>query len=233
MLAIFKRELRAYFISPVGYVVIILFLLFSGYFFSFQFSMGSPDLSFVFSQMFTITLFVMPILTMRLMSEDKRQKVDQALLTAPVKLSAIVLGKFFAALVVFMLGFSGTLIYQLIITAYVSPNWIVYIGNLVGIMMLGSALISVGIFVSSLTESQMVAAVASFAISLFLMLLDTFASIVNIGIVKKIADWVSFLGRYESFTAGIFDYSNVVFFLSFTAVFLFLTVRMLEKKRWA
>lgn len=233
MLAIFKRELRAYFVSPIGYVVIVLFLLFSGYFFSFQYSMGSPDLSFVFSQMFSITLFIIPILTMRLMSEDKRLKVDQALLTAPIKLSSIVFGKFFAALVVFLIGFSGTLVFQLIITAYVSPNWIVYLGNLIGIMLLGSALISIGIFVSSLTESQMVAAVASFAVSLFVMLLDTFAEIVNISIVKKIAEWVSFLGRYESFTNGIFDYSNVVFFLSFTAVFLFLTVRMLEKKRWA
>ncbi|HHW45726.1 MAG TPA: ABC transporter [Clostridiales bacterium] len=233
MLAIFKREIRAYFVSPIGYVVIVLFLLFSGYFFSFQYSLGSPDLSFVFSQMFSIVLFVIPILTMRLMSEDKRLKVDQALLTAPIRLSSIVLGKFFAAMVVFLIGFSGTLVFQLIISAYVSPNWIVYFGNLLGILLLGSALISIGIFVSSLTESQMVAAVASFAISLFVMLLDTFAEIINISIVKKIADWVSFLGRYEAFTNGIFDYSNVVFFLSFAAVFLFLTVRMLEKKRWA
>lgn len=233
MLAIFKREFKAYFTSPIGYVVLTVFLVFSGFFFSYLYSAGSPEISFIFSQMFTIVMFVVPILTMRLISEDKRMKVDQALLTAPIGLSAIVLGKFFAALAVFALGFAPTLVYQIIIAFHVSPSWTIYFGNVLGILLFGSALISVGIFISSLTESQVVAAVASFAVSLFLILTDTFAQVLNIAFITKAVTWFSFSGRYQTFTTGVFDYSNAVFFLGFAAIFLFLTVRVLEKKRWA
>lgn len=233
MSAIFKREFKAYFTSPVGYVVMALFLIFSGYFFSYMYSAGYPYVSFVFSQMFTIIMFVVPILTMRLMSDDKRQKTDQALLTAPVKLSSIVLGKFFAALTFFLIGFAETFIFQIIIATKVTPDWATFFGNVIGIVLFGSALISIGIFISSLTESQVVAALGSFAVSLVLILMDTFAEILNIGWVTAVVEWISFGGRYTTFTEGIFDFANAIFFLSFTALFLFLTVRVLERKRYS
>ena len=233
MQAIFKRELKSYFVSPVGYVVLAVFLIFSGFYFSYMFSNGYPDVTFVFSQMFSITLFIVPILTMRLMSEDRRQKVDQVLLTAPVKLSSIILGKFFAAVAVLALGFANTLIFQIILSFYVSLNWLVYLGNFVGIMLLGSSLIAIGLFISALTESQMVAAVGTFAVSLFIIMLDSLSGTLNISFLTKITDWISFSSRYNTFVSGVFDYSNLIFFVSVAAIFLFLAVRTLEKKRWA
>ena len=233
MLAIFKREFKAYFVSPVGYVVLAFFLLFSGYIFSSMYVSGSPDITMLFQNMFIIILFIVPILTMRLMSEDKRQKVDQALLTAPVKLSSIVLGKFFAALAVFALGFANTLIFQIIISCFVSTNWLVYLGNVVGMLLLGASLIAIGLLISALTESQMVAAVGTFAISMLIFMLDGLAETIGIDVFKKVAEWVSFSGRYNTFISGVFDYSNLIFFVSVAAIFLFLAVRTLEKKRWA
>ncbi len=233
MAAIFKREFKAYFTSPVGYVVLAIYALFSGYFFAYMYANGYPYTSFIFSQMFTIVMFTVPIITMKLMSEDKRQKTDQALLTAPVRLSSIVLGKFFAALCFFLLGFAETLLFQIIVAFKVTPDWATFIGNVVGIVLFGAALIAVGLFVSALTESQVVAAIGSFAISLVLILMDTFAQILNAAWVTKAVEWISFSGRYTTFTEGILDLSNVIFFLSFAALFLFLTVRVLEKKRYA
>lgn len=233
MLAIFKREFKAYFTSPVGYVVLTLFLVFSGYFFSYMYAEGYPYTAFVFTQMFTIVMFAVPILTMKLMSDDKRQKTDQALLTAPVKLSAIVLGKFFAALCFFLIGFAETLVFQIIIAIVSTADWATFFGNVVGIILFGSSLIAIGIFISALTESQVVAAISSFAVSLFLILMDTFAQIINVTWVTTVVGWVSFSGRYTTFTEGIMDFANVIFFLSFAALFLFLTVRVLEKKRYS
>ena len=108
-----------------------------------------------------------------------------------------------------------------------------FFGNFLGILFFGSGLISVGLFISSLTESQVVAAVASFAVSLGLMLLDVVSGMTSVSWVATLLSWLSFSGRYETFTQGIFDYSNAVFFLSFTAVFLLLTVQSLNRKRWA
>ena len=104
MSAVFKREFRAYFTTPIGFIVIAAFYFFLGLYFSMIYSYGSPDTAMVIVAMSTVIVFTMPVLTMRLMSEDRRQKVDQALLTAPVSLTSIVLGKFFAALAVFAIA---------------------------------------------------------------------------------------------------------------------------------
>ncbi len=230
--AIFKREFKAYFTSPIGYVILAVFMFFSGLYFSYLYMYGYADISFVFSQMFTIVLFVVPIITMRTMSEDRRQKVDQALLTAPVSLTSVVMGKFLAALCVFALGFVPTFVFQLIFSMYLTPQWLIYFGNMVGILLFGGAMIAAGVFISSLTESQMVAAIGSFALSLFVLMMDTFASVINLPFVTKVAEWLSFSGRYNTFVSGVFDYANVLFFVGFAAIFLFLTVRVLDKKRW-
>ena len=113
MSAIFKREFNAYFTSPIGYVFIAMFYCLSGFFFFLDnLAVGSAELRYVYSMLFTCSALLMPILTMRLMSEDRRQKVDQALLTAPVSLTSIVLGKFFAALALFAIGFAPTVIFS-------------------------------------------------------------------------------------------------------------------------
>lgn len=236
MLAIFKRELKAYFTTPVGYVILAIYFFFSGLFFANMYSYGYPYISFIFSQMFTIIMFTIPVITMRMMSEDKRQKTDQALLTAPVKLGGIVLGKFFAALCFFLLAFSEVVLFQIILAFVSTPDMASFFGNLIGLVLFGSALISVGIFISALTESQTVAAIGSFAVSLLLILMDSiagFAGDLGWTAVVKVIEWISFSGRYTTFTEGIIDLSNVVFFISFAGIFLFLTTRVLEKKRYS
>lgn len=236
MLAIFKREFKAYFTTPVGYVILAIYLFFSGLFFANMYSYGYPYISFIFSQMFTIVMFTIPVITMRMMSEDKRQKTDQALLTAPVKLGSIVLGKFFAALAFFMLAFSEVVLFQIILAFVTTPDMAAFFGNLIGLILFGSALIAVGIFISALTESQTVAAIGSFAVSLLLLLMDSIAGFAE-GLgwtpIVKVVEWISFNGRYTTFTEGIVDLSNIVFFISFTGIFLFLTTRVLEKKRYS
>lgn len=233
MNAIYKREMKAYFTSAIGYVVLILFWLFASLLFYMQFSSGAAEVGSIFSSMFAVVLFLIPLLTMRSFSEEKKQKTDQLYMTAPVRLTGVVLGKFFAALTVFAVCLSITLVFMLIYCFYVTPDWLVYLGNVIGMLLLAASLIAVGIFISVLTESQIVAAIGSFAVSLVLMLLDYAASLTGIAFLQDAAAWFSFSGRYNSFTSGTFNWANAVFFLSLAAVFLFLTVRRLDRKRWA
>lgn len=232
--AIYKRELKAYFTSPIGFSILIIFYLFSGIFFGAYFQSGMPDLSGIFSTMFYIVLVLIPILTMRLFSEDKRQKTDQLLLTAPVKLPAIVMGKFLAALTVFGMAMAIMVVYQILVAFYVAPDWLVFAGNLLGMLLFGAALISIGLFISTLTESQVVAAIACFAAELFMVLMDVVASMLSSSSVGyKILSWLSIYDRYTSFTQGTLDYSNVIFFISITFLFVFLTAMVNDRRRYA
>lgn len=232
--AIFKREFKAYFTSPMGYVFLAIMTFFQGLFFSFIYGGGSADIGYIFSQMTTFVFVFIPVLTMRTMSEDRKQKVDQVLLTSPIGLYSIVLGKFFATLAIFMLGYAITVVFEVIIALQgVSVNLLEYIGNLLGISLMGSSLIALGIFISALTESQLIAAVGSFTASMVIYMLDFLDNIINVSFVSKVVEAVSFTGRYNTFANGIIDYSNVVFFLAFAAVFIFLTVRVLDKRRYS
>lgn len=234
MSAIFKREFKAYFASPMGYIFLAIMTLFQGLFFSDVYAAGSTDIGVVFAQMITFVFVFIPVLTMRTMSEDRKQKVDQVLLTSPVSLYSIVLGKFFATLAIFMMGFGITLIFEIIIACQgVSVNLLVYIGNLLGTALMGAALIALGIFISSLTESQLISAVVSFTASMVIYMMDFFGSLINKEWVTKFVESISFIGRYNTFAKGTIDYSNIVFFLAFTAVFVFLTVRVLDKRRYS
>lgn len=236
MVAIFKREFKSFFTTPIGYVFLALMMFAQGMSFTEIYSYGSADISYIFSTFlsFTAIFLLIPVLTMRTMSEDRRQKVDQVLITSPVSLYAIVFGKFFATLAIFMMGYSMTLVYQVIIAFQgVTVNWLIYIGNILGVLLIGSALIALGVFISSLTESQLVAAVGSFAASIVLYLMDSIASSIGVSWITKAVEWISFIGRYSAFAQGVIDYSNAVFFIGFTAIFIFLTVRVLDKRRYS
>ena len=237
MSAIFKREFKSYFTTPIGYIVLAVMMIVHGWAFADVYEAGSSDISYVFTSFLsTLIVFILipPILTMRSMSEDRRQKVDQVLITSPVSLYSIVLGKFFAILAIFMMGYSMTLVFQIIIAFQgVTVNWLIYIGNVLGVALIGSALIALGIFISSLTESQLVSVVVSVAVASLLSMMDSFASTINVRWVTKVVEWISFTGRYYTFCEGILDYSNAVFFLGFAAVFIFLTVRVLDKRRYS
>ncbi len=231
--AVFKREMRAYFTMPIGYIVIAVMLLLTGMYFSYMCQSSYANITFVFSSISSIALLIAPIITMRLFSEDRKQKVDQALFTAPVKLISIILGKFFAAISLFMLPLTITLVYQIILSFVADVNWLVYLSDLLGIALMGGAILSIGIFISALTESQMIAGIFGIGVSFFIMQIDYFSSAVNDEWFTKFCTSISFIARFNAFASGKFDFSNVIFFLSVVTLFLYFTHLVLDKKRWA
>lgn len=234
MNAIFKRETRAYFDSLIGYIFLTAFFAASGILFSVSsLQYGSTDMSGMYSGLFYILLVLIPILTMRTLSEEKRLKTDQLLLTAPLNLSSLVMGKFLAALVIYSIGVCMTVVYAIVVSFFGTVSWLTVLGNALGLLLLGAAFISVGIFVSSLTENQVIAAIGAFAAMLVLFLIGTISTIIPIKWIADILSGLSFSARYSPFTYGIFDISNVLFFVSAAAIFLFLTVRVLERRRWS
>jgi len=233
MLAIFKREFNSYFTSPIGYVFIAMFYFISGiFFFLYNLAAASAELRYVYSMLFTCSALLMPILTMRMLSEDKRQKTDQILLTSPVSLTGLLMGKFLAAFLVYVIAVSITLVYALVLSVFVSFNWAVIVSSYVGILLLGAALIAVGMFISSLTESQLVAAIVTVVVDLGLLLVDSLASLMPNTTLQNAVLSLSMSDRYGNFTMGILDFADTFFFLSVIALFIFLTGRVLEKRRW-
>ena len=233
MNAIFKREFKSYFQTPIGFIVLAAYYFFLGLFFSLIYKGGSPSIETVIMATSIVSVFTMPILTMRLMSEDRRQKVDQALITAPVKLTSIVLGKFFAAFAVFVLSFAPTIIFEIIIATKVSVNVLSFIYALFGMFLLGGALISIGMFISCLTESPVVSAILTLVINILIIYMSNFASMVNNSVLAQIFEKAAFVSASESFGQNIFSIPDIVYFLSIIAAFLFLSVRSLEKRRWS
>ena len=234
MTAILRRELGAYFSSPIGYIFLAVFYIFASYYFVFITLLNnSPQLTPVFSNLFMIVLFLIPILTMRLLSEDQKNRTDQALLTAPISLTGLVIGKFLAALFVFLLGVSITLVFAVIVAGFTTPDWAGIFANIFALTLVGASLISIGMFISSLTENQVIAAVGGFAAGLGLMLINSLSGFVSNPVIISAVNGISFLRRYTDFTSGVFDFSNVLFFFSVCALFIFFTVRVLEKRRWA
>ena len=233
MRAIFKREFKAYFTSPMGYIILAIMLFFLGQsFFSIMLA-DYGNLSYVFVLVNTYTMLIPPLITMRLFSEEKKQKSDQLLFTSPVSIFKIVMGKLLAAFSLFSLCYAITIVFQLIIATLTEVNLLMYLNSVFGTLLIGFALLSIGIFISSLTESQIIAAILGIITSLGIMMIDYLGSIFDISIITTICNYLSFVTRYNTFLSGIFDFSNVIFFLSVAALFIFLTTRTLEKKRWA
>lgn len=232
--AIFKREMRSFFKTPIGYVVMAVVFLFSGlFFYTYNLYAGSISLTGVFSMLFYVVLIALPLLTMRMFSEEKRQKTDQALFTAPVSLTGIVVGKFLATYLFFALMLSITLVYGVVISTQVTPDWMVIFGNFFGTLLLGGMIIAAGLFFSSLTESQLIAVIVTIAFSLAVMMIDSFANLLTFS--PWLSEAVSFFSvytRYAEFTKGLISYDNVFFFISLQVLFLFLTTRTLDAKRW-
>ena len=241
MTAILKREFASYFTSPLGYVYLAVFYGFSGLFLWMTcLSSGSADMSAVFLWMFFIMMILIPILTMRTMADDKRQKTDQLTLTSPVSLFGLVAGKFLAAFFIFLIGTAIMFIYALGLAAAVNGSgtgvefgWAGFFGNFVGIVLMGAVFISAGIFISSLTENQMIAAIGSIGVNILLCLFDVISNFVSVGFLKDIINALAVLYKYQEFTAGIFSLKNILFFLSLIVVFNFLTMRVIERRRWS
>lgn len=232
--AIYRREIGAFFTSSIAYVFLAVFYGLSGYFFvAGNLATGSTNFSDLFSDMFIFSIFLIPILTMRLFSEEKKQKTEQGLLTAPVSLNGIVMGKYFAVMTLYAIGISIVFIYGLILSLYGTIEWMTLFSNYLALLLLGAAFSAVGLFISSLTENQVVAAVASIVCLLLLFLMNFIGSGINNSFLQSMLYKLSFYTRYYEFTCGIFNLSSVLFYVSTAFLFNFFTVRVFEKRRWS
>lgn len=232
MSAIFWKEVKSYFYSPMAYILIGLFILLTSLFFWPNLVYGSGDFSGSLSSMGFILLFIVPVLTMKILAEDRKNGTEVLLITSPASITSMVTGKFLAVCFVFAIMTVLTFIYPIVLLAFGGTFTVQLVGGYIGFLLLGATFISVGVFASSLTENQVVAVVISFVSLLIMWLAGSLSSMVG-GIAAKILDWFSLMSRYEDFNSGILGLSPVVYYLSFIAVFLFLTIRVIEKRRWS
>lgn len=234
MFAIFKREMKSYFISPIGYIFISVFLMMAGGLFAVFViqSAENANLSMYFLLLIFIFIVLIPLLTMRLLSEERKMKTEQLLLTAPVSLTGMIFGKFFAAFVMF----AGTLLLSCVnficLYLYGNPNTAIILGNMIGILLIGSAFIAIGLFISAMTENQLTAAIISIGTILALLLSGVFVSYINNTVIRYVLSFLSIFSRFNNFTYGIFDINSLIYYISITIIFLFLTIRVYEMRRW-
>ena len=235
MLAIFKRELRAYFSGVVGYVFMVVFLAVAAVIFSYTtlFSM-SADVTSFFVGMLLFCAILLPILTMKSFSEERKLKTEQLILTSPVSLTGMVMGKFLAAFVMFASALIFTSLYFLILIPYaITFRTALLLGNVLALLLVGSVFISVGIFVSSLTENQLSAVIGTIGIIVAFLGIGIVSSLIPSNYsIRFVLDSVSVFSRFSSFTSGYFDISAVIFYLSLSALFLYLTVRIYDRRRY-
>ena len=293
MISIFKREIKAYFVTPIGCLYMGLFLLITGIYFTFSnlFSQSSQYSNFLGSILF-IYLFAIPLLTMRLFSEEKRQRTDQLLLTSPISIPEIVCGKFLAALALYAMSLVVTVLYAVVIAIYGDLMVWETLGSYIGFLFLGSCYISVGVFVSASTENQLTAALVTFFTLFIIWLIDPISQMVPSdplagvisaaalafvvvlflflstrnwfitlilavvsaavilflyfyvsgyyyqfrgvfsGFLQNFLGWFSLNRRYQNFSMGLLKFDALLYYVSFSGLFLFLTIRLIEKRRW-
>lgn len=235
MLAVYKRELQGYFYSPIAYIFMGIFLLISGVFFAMSNIMANQaNFSGMLGNLSFLFMLVVPILTMRSLSEERKNKTDQLLLTSPVSLTSIVTGKFLAACTVFLITLVVTFLYPVVLFMYGNPSIIEIMTSYLGFFLLGCALIAVGIFISALSENQVTSAVITFGVLLLLYIGgNTLAQLIQISWVADVLQWFSVFDRMSPFASSVLSLTQIVYYFSFAAVFLFLTVRTVERRRWS
>ena len=232
-LAIARRELQAYFNSPMAYLVAALFLGLTGYYFvtsiSVPFAEASAS-SYLVQSARVLGLWV-PLLTMRLLAEEEKLGTLELLQTAPISDGALVLGKFFASVAIVTVTASATIYYVILLFWFGSPDLGPIVAGYFGLILYGSAAVSAGLFASSLTSNQLVAGGVGLTLMLFLTIADQAAEVVH-GWPSDVLSKIAFNTHYTDFAVGIIDTSRVVFFLSFSAVFLFLATMVVGSRRW-
>jgi ABC-2 type transport system permease protein len=249
-LAIARKELKAYFTSPIGYVVIGFFALIYGFFFwailaafleqsaNFAFGAGRPPMNVndqlirpTFSNVAVILLFTLPLITMRTYAEEKRSGTMELLLTSPLRDIEIVLGKFLGAIGLIAAMLAITIPHLIVLFVYSEPEWKPLATTYLGFFLMSSCFVAVGLFVSSLTRNQIIAGMATFGVFLMLWIIDWAATFVG-PTVQPILQYLSVIGHFEDFTRGVLDTKHLVYYASFTIFGLFLTMRSVESERW-
>jgi ABC-2 type transport system permease protein len=251
---ILNRELRAYFNSPIAYVVITMFLIITGYFFynliatfsviSFQ-AQANPMMARqynllninetvvrpLFGNISIIMLLMTPLLTMRLLAEERKAGTMELLLTYPVRDIEVVMGKFLACFMVFLAMICSTLLYPGLLLVLGEPEVMPIITGYTGLILLGAAFIALGLFTSSLTENQIIAASMAFGILFVFWLMSYSVNLVSPGL-GQVVSYIAITEHLESLAKGVVDTEDIIYYVLFVALFLFLTLRSLESKRW-
>ena len=231
-LVIAKRELSAFFSSPIAYVVGAAFLFITGLFFYFTVAFDSvATLTQLFSVIAVVLLFIAPVLTMRLLAEEARSGTLELLLTAPVRDWEVVIGKFVAAFLFFLTMLAPTLYYLYLLSQYGLPDIPVTFAGYAGIVLLGAMLLSLGLLTSAMSANQIIAAVLGIALALAFWLVGGVGSSVE-GPVGNLLTYLGIQNHLADFLSGLVSTSNIVYFLSVTAAALFLATRVLEIRRW-
>ncbi len=232
MKAIFNREFNSYFTSMLGYVFLSIFLMLTGFlFYLMNIKALNSSMKYMFGILINWALFLLPLLTMRLFTEDRRMKTDQLLLTAPITIKDIVFGKFFAAFGVFLTGMLITLIFPVILSFLGSLPVAETISCYVGFILLCSVILAVGAFMSSITENQIIAAVATYGVLVLMLLMGSMSTYIGNEFIVKVMLWLSPIQRFNDFTLGILNIESIVYYLSLAGLFLFFTVMSFERRR--
>ncbi len=249
VLAIAQKELRSYFASPIAYVVVGLFALVFGFFYvvmlnffvtqSMQSAMGGGGamnvnrdlIRYVLQNVAVVVLFVVPLITMRAYSEEKRTGTIELLLTSPVSDLQIMFGKFLGAMALYGVMLAVTLIHIAMLFVYGNPEWKPVATGYLGLLLMGGCFISVGLLFSSLTKNQIIAAVLTFVVLLLLWVIDWATNFASPG-VGTFLNYVSLTSHLDDFAKGIIDTKHVIYYLSFITFGLFLTSRAVDSERW-
>lgn len=234
MLTIWKRELQGFFHTPIGYVFVGVFLALSGaLFYLNNLQTLSGDLLTFLSQLTLLVMLLSPMLTMRLLCEERQKRTDQLLLTSPLSLTKIVLGKYLAAATVMLLAIMLTNVYTLIVGIYgtvYGGEW--FVGYL-GLILQSLSFLALDLLVTCFAKNQVTAAVVAFAANFVLWMLDLLLQYVQLGFINDVLRFLSLYVRYEPFILGQISYASVLYFLSFIAVCLTATVHVMDARRFS
>jgi ABC-2 type transport system permease protein len=251
VIAIWQREMKSYFASPIAYVVLTVFLFLSGFFFfsilnvvvqstMMQSQMGQgmqpvdvPGIvtRSLFQTTSVVLLFIVPMLTMGLFAEERKRGTIELLLTTPVGNFQAMMGKYLASLTFLLILFLASAVTISPLFIYGQPDWKPILSGYLGMFLYGAALLAVGLFISTLTENQIVAVVITFGTSLFLWLIESLSSS-TMGVAKSVISYLSVISHLDDFLKGVIDTSHIIYYLTFAFVGLFLTYRSLESMRW-
>lgn len=232
-LTIALKETKTYFSSPMAYIMATVFLAITGYFFVDSISIPFPEATNRIWILRSSTIFILwsPLLTMRLLAEEQKLGTLELLMTAPLRDYEIVLGKYLAALVILLAAVLLTLFYSLLLTWFGDPDVGPFLIGYIGLFLYGATTLALGLLASSLTGNQMVAAVIGFGTLLLLTLIEQAADITS-GNIALVLEEISFTGHFEDFTRGIIDTNNIIYYCTTIVLFLFLTIRNIESRRW-
>jgi ABC-2 type transport system permease protein len=227
-----RREVESYFVSPIAYVTLAIFLFLMGYLFErILYLSREATLQYVFYNMVTVFMLLLPLITMRLFAEERRAGTLEVLLTSPVRDWEVVLGKYLASLSILVLALALTGLYAVILAIIGKPEWGPLLSGYLGMLLFGGAVLAIGLLTSSWTRNQVIAAFVAVIIVLFLWVIDALSSSAS-GALAGLPSYLSIARHYDDFLSGVIDTRHLVYYASVIAIALFMTVRSLESRKW-